>query len=64
MANSHEDRVEIFSATGTPLGQWGSQGSGNGQFNDPVEVAISSDGTVYVTDVLNHRVQAFCLPSA
>ena len=39
--------------------QWGSQGSGNGQFNNPVGVATDSAGNVYVADAYNDRIQKF-----
>jgi DNA-binding beta-propeller fold protein YncE len=38
---------------------WGSQGSGNGQFNHPSGVAVASSGRVYVSDQSNHRIQEF-----
>ena len=39
--------------------QWGSQGSGNGQFNDPAGVAVDYNGLVFITDMGNDRVQVF-----
>ncbi|MFM7582606.1 MAG: hypothetical protein ACKO9F_07790, partial [Caldilinea sp.] len=39
--------------------QWGSQGSGNGQFRNPTGVAVDSSGNVYVADFNNHRIQKF-----
>jgi len=39
--------------------QWGSPGSGNGQFDEPVGVAVDFNGNVYVTDMGNDRVQVF-----
>jgi DNA-binding beta-propeller fold protein YncE len=39
--------------------KWGSQGSGDGQFDQPVGIAIDSAGDVYVTDQNNNRVQKF-----
>ena len=39
--------------------QWGSPGTGNGQFNQPVGVAVDFNGNVYVTDMGNDRVQVF-----
>ena len=39
--------------------KWGSQGSGNGQFQYPYGIAIDSFGNVYVADSANHRIQKF-----
>ncbi len=39
--------------------KWGTEGTGNGQFNYPVGAAVASDGSVYVTDRNNDRVQKF-----
>jgi streptogramin lyase len=39
--------------------QWGSRGSGNGQFSNPTGVAVDSRGNVYVADFNNHRIQKF-----
>ena len=32
---------------------------GDGQFTAPAGVAVASDGSVYVTDSGNHRIQKF-----
>ncbi|PCJ79036.1 MAG: hypothetical protein COA56_02365 [Dehalococcoidia bacterium] len=39
--------------------KWGTEGMGDGQFNAPAGVAVASDGSVYVTDSGNHRIQKF-----
>jgi tripartite motif-containing protein 71 len=39
--------------------QWGSYGTGNGQFNNPNGIAVDSAGNVYVADTGNNRVQKF-----
>ena len=41
------------------LTQWGSPGSGNGQFSAPTGIATDAAGDVYVLDRNNHRVQKF-----
>jgi DNA-binding beta-propeller fold protein YncE len=38
---------------------WGSPGSSAGQFIEPSGVAVDSSGNVYVTDLLNNRVEKF-----
>ncbi|MBN1564381.1 MAG: 6-bladed beta-propeller [Anaerolineae bacterium] len=38
---------------------WGSEGSAPGQFNFPRAIAIGPEGSVYVADSENHRVQVF-----
>jgi len=43
----------------TFLTQFGSAGGGNGQFDNPIGIAVDSSNNVYVTDVSNDRVQKF-----
>ena len=38
---------------------WGSQGKGQGQFQDPRGIAVDEAGNVYVADSGNHRIQVF-----
>jgi tripartite motif-containing protein 71 len=44
--------------------KWGTEGSGDGQFNYPEGIAVDSTGRIYVTDNGNHRIQKFLLPNA
>ena len=39
--------------------KWGTAGTGDGQFNWPTGVAVAPDGSVYVADALNNRIQKF-----
>ena len=52
-------RVHKFSADGQLLFSWGEPGDGPGQFHLPHGIAIDSEGTVYVADRENSRVQLF-----
>jgi uncharacterized protein (TIGR03663 family) len=42
-----------------PVSVWGGAGTGEAQFNNPRNVAIGPDGSVYVSDGGNHRIQKF-----
>ena len=52
-------RIRIFSTDGRPLGQWGTCGFENGQFDNIEDVIVDANGLVYVSDYLNNRVQVF-----
>ena len=43
----------------TFITKWGSNGTGNGQFRYPNNIAVDSSGNVYVADSFNSRVQKF-----
>jgi len=57
-------RVQKFTDTGTYLTQWGTPGSGDGQFQYPYSVATDAAGDVYVADVGNNRIQKFGMSPA
>ena len=54
------NRIVKFSPDGQVLSTWGSNGNGDGQFNDPTSVAVdSTTDKVYVADPSNKRIQVF-----
>ena len=59
VTDSGDYRVQHFTADGVLLNQWGSLGSGVGQFEYPGGLAVAGDGTVYVADRGNNRIQVF-----
>ena len=52
-------RVERFSATGEFISEFGSVGSGVGQFDLIHGIAVDRNNRIYVSDRMNHRVQIF-----
>lgn len=59
--DSLNNRILKFDREGTFLLEWGSSGTGNGQFSLPVGTVDTQNGLVYVADYGNHRVQVFDL---
>jgi DNA-binding beta-propeller fold protein YncE len=54
-------RVQKFSPNGTYITQWGSLGTGDGQFSPSSHggIAVDNSGNVYVIDAGNYRIQKF-----
>ena len=52
-------RIQRFSTAGAYQLQWGTPGSGNGEFSSPSFLARDASSNIYVTDQGNHRVQKF-----
>gem|GEM_PF-2906656 len=59
VADSDNNRIQVFDEYGTFLRQWGRAGTEAGEFNSPAGIAIDSKDQVYVTDPRNHRIQVF-----
>lgn len=53
------DRIHRFARDGDPLGTFGQQGEGPGEFLRPEGMTTGADGGIYVVDCGNHRVQRF-----
>jgi len=52
------DHLEKFSPGGSLVGQWGSDGTGPGQFGEPWGIATGA-GNVYVADTYRDRIEVF-----
>jgi uncharacterized protein (TIGR03663 family) len=59
VADTGNKRVVRFDKDGNRVSDWGTPGSGPGQFVEPVGLAADSAGNVLVADTGNHRIQVF-----
>ncbi len=60
VADTANNRIQVFSSNGTFISTWGRYGTANGTFNQPAGITVdSSSGNVYVADTDNHRIQVF-----
>jgi peptidoglycan hydrolase-like protein with peptidoglycan-binding domain len=58
-----KDSVQKYTSNGVFLKRWGDspsvRGNGAGQFSDPLDVAVDTNGNIYVADTNNSRIQKF-----
>ncbi|MCV0399246.1 MAG: tandem-95 repeat protein [Nitrosarchaeum sp.] len=59
VADTSNNRIQKFDSAGNYLLQFGSLGSGDGQFKSPSGIAIDSSNNIYVADTSNNRIQKF-----
>jgi streptogramin lyase len=59
VADTGANRVVEFNSSGTYQRQFGSAGTGAGQFKEPKGIATGPEGDVWVADSLNNRLQKF-----
>jgi len=63
VADFSNQRVQELSATGAFVRQWGTTGEKGylfaGGFNYPIDVTVAADGTLFVADGYNDRIQVF-----
>jgi len=65
VSDTSNNRIQHVTANGTVLQSWGSfadiakGAASGGTFYEPWGIAVGSDGSVYVADTWNHRIQKF-----
>jgi len=59
VADTLNNRIEVFDAEGQFISAYGKNGDGPGYFARPKGVAIDSDGHIWVADGMQDRIQVF-----
>jgi DNA-binding beta-propeller fold protein YncE/TolB-like protein len=59
VADTYNNRIQVFDPSGIFLRSWGQKGTGQGQLLLPYDVAVDRQGNVYVADTYNFRIQKF-----
>jgi sugar lactone lactonase YvrE/TolB-like protein len=59
VADTYNNRIQVFDSSGTFVKAWGQKGTGSGNLARPWDLAVDGEGSVYVADTYNHRVQKF-----
>jgi hypothetical protein len=52
-------QVFVYTPYGVELRRWGSEGDGDGEFEEPSGIVVDSNFDVYVADPPTHRIQKF-----
>lgn len=58
VADSGNNRIQVFGQDGSFITAWGGSGTGPGQFNEPWGIVVD-ESYVYIADTWNHRIQKF-----
>jgi len=59
VADTGNNRVQVFNVDGIFQYEFGQMGNKPGQFNGPQGIAINGKGKIFVADTNNHRIQVF-----
>ena len=60
VADTHYNRIVVYSRDGKLIRQWGTYGDGDGQFRYPTDIAFLPDGRVLVSEYGGHdRISIF-----
>ena len=59
MTDTGNKRIQKFDLEGNFIAQFGGVGGEPGQFSEPVGISVAPNGTIYVADTWNRRIQSF-----
>jgi len=61
VADRRNRRIQKFTSDGAFITKWGAEGKNHGEFTTLLGVAVAPDGSAYVADGFNHRIEKFAL---
>lgn len=61
VANGGGNTIVHLGANCATLDSWGAEGTGDGEFSQPNDIAIDRTGAIYVADKSNNRIQQFTI---
>lgn len=53
----NQHKIAVYRDTGELVREWGTNGTGPGQFNQPGGMLLTGDGNMLICDQCNHRIQ-------
>jgi len=56
VADTKNNRIQVFDGNGQFVREFGSKGPGDGQFNEPCGLAVDPQGEIWVADTWNQRI--------
>ena len=59
VAEQRGNCISVLTPEGDKIHTFGTKGSGEGQLNYPLGIAVDRDDNIYVSDCYNHRIQKF-----
>jgi uncharacterized protein (TIGR03663 family) len=59
VADTKNNRIQVFDGNGQFVREFGSKGPGDGQFNEPCGLAVDPQGEIWVADTWNQRIAHF-----